>query len=146
MTFEDYLTKTYAIAEEEKEVLDILRSKPLDKITLRAAKSSMQTLIENCIGKAKKILQHYNCTIIPNESRDAIHILADCGAIDEEMKSALFGAIGFRNAMIHDYMSFDNQVLEKILKDRKYDMLYIFLSDECQYSDVIKKRIENYAF
>ena len=41
MIFEDYLTKTYSIAEEEKDILDLLRTKPLDKITLRAAKSSM---------------------------------------------------------------------------------------------------------
>ena len=146
MTFQDYLTKTRLVATEEKEVLDILRSTPLDKITIRAAKNALQVMIENSIGKAKKILQFYHCAIIPNESRDALHILADCEAIDGEMANALHNAIGFRNAMIHDYMSFNNEILVEILISQKYKMIYQFLMDECNYSELIQKRIENYVF
>ncbi len=144
--FHDYLAKTRLIAAEEKDVLDMLRSMPLDKITLRAAKNSLQVMIENSIGKAKKILQFYHCAIIPNESRDALRILADCEAIEDEMANALHNAIGFRNAMIHDYMSFNNDILIEILKNKKYQTIYEFLMDECRYSDLIRKRIENYAF
>ncbi len=144
--FHDYLAKTRLIATEEKDVLDMLRSMPLDKITLRAAKNSLQVMIKNSIGKAKKILQFYHCAIIPNESRDALRILADCEAIEDEMANALHNAIGFRNAMIHDYMSFNNDILIEILKSKKYQTIYEFLIDECRYSDLIRKRIENYAF
>ena len=56
MKFQDYLDKTIEIANEEKVILDELSSKDrLSKIEFRAAKSSLQTLIENSIGKAKKI-------------------------------------------------------------------------------------------
>lgn len=146
MTFQDYLDKTYSIATEEKDILDILQERNLDKITIRAAKSSLQVMIENSIGKAKKILQNFNCAIIPNESRDALRILHDCDAISDEMYNALHGAIGFRNAMIHDYMSFDSKILIDIVKSRKYEMIFSFLADKCEYSELICKRIENYAF
>ncbi len=57
MKFQDYLDKTIEIANEEKMILDELSEKDtLNKIEFRAAKSSLQTLIENSIGKAKKIL------------------------------------------------------------------------------------------
>ncbi|MEA3521916.1 MAG: HepT-like ribonuclease domain-containing protein [Campylobacterota bacterium] len=146
MTFQDYLDKTYTVASEEKEILDFLSNKELDKINIRAAKSSLQVLIENSIGKSKKILQHYNCSIIPNESRDAIKILHDCEAISDEIHSSLHGAIGFRNALIHDYMSFNSAILVDIVKNRSYLELFSFLMDNCQYRDVICKRIENYSF
>jgi len=144
MTFDEYLARSRAIAEEETEILDTIRSYPLDRITTRAAKNSLQVLIENSIGKAKKILQHYDCTIIPHESRDAVQILADCGAIDEEMRAALLSAIGFRNVMIHDYMNFNPEILKRILETRNYEALYRFLIDECRYSETIRKRIANY--
>ena len=131
---------------EEKEVLDILRSRSLDKIVIRAAKSSLQTIIENSIGKAKKILQHYHCAVIPNESRDALRILADCEAIDDDTANALFAAVGFRNAMIHDYMTFNQDILVGILSSQRYDTIIDFLMDRCEYSDLIQRRISNYAF
>jgi len=146
MTFQDYLDATARIAREEKDVLELLRARPFDKITLRAAKSSLQVLIENSIGKARKILQHYHCAVIPHESRDAFRILRDCEAIDEETAEALFSAVGFRNAMIHDYMHFDPKVLETLVQTRRYDAIYAFLTDPCRYSDLVRKRIENYTF
>jgi len=146
MTFQDYLTKTKSIANEEFEILNLLSIGDFDRITIRAAKSSLQVMIENAIGKAKKILQHYNCTIIPNESRDALRILHDCEAINDEIYSSLHSAIGFRNAMIHDYMTFNNEILIDIVKNKKYINIFNFLIDECRYSDLIHKRIQNYSF
>jgi len=146
MIFRDCLAKTRSIASEEKEVLDILSIRPLDKITIRAAKSSLQTIIENSIGKAKKILQHYDCAIIPNESRDALQILADCQEIDDETAQTLFAAVGFRNAMIHDYMTFNDDILIEILTHRKYNPIIDFLMDASEYNDLIQKRISNYTF
>ena len=146
MTFQDYLAKTSLIANEEKEVLDYLAKKEFDKIFIRAAKSSLQVMIENSIGKAKKILQNNNCVIIPNESRDALRILHDCEAINDETYSALHNAIGFKNAMIHDYMTFNENILIDIVQHKKYVLIYDFLTDACQYSDVVHKRIENYSF
>jgi uncharacterized protein YutE (UPF0331/DUF86 family) len=102
-------------------------------------------MIENLIGKSKRILKHYNCPIVPSRSRDSILFLYEVGALDDEEYQALSGAIGFRNSMIHNYMKFDNDVLFKILHEKRYDEIYYFLVKEPNYSDVVIKRIENYT-
>lgn len=103
-------------------------------------------MIENLIGKSKRILKHYNCPIIPQRSKDALNFLFDIGAIEDEEYYSLSSAIGFRNSMIHDYMKFDNNILFKILKDKKYIDIYNFLIDDVNYKQIIITRIENYTF
>ncbi len=147
MNFKDYLIHTIDIANEEKEILDILSDKDiLSPIELRAAKNSLQVMIENLIGKSKRILKYYGCPIIPQRSKDALNFLYDIGAIEDEEYYSLSGAIGFRNSMIHDYMKFDNEVLHKILKEKRYMDVYNFLIDNVDYKQIIITRIENYTF
>jgi len=146
MKFQDYLDKTVEIAYEEKMILDELSSKDkLNKIEFRAAKSSLQTLIENSIGKAKKILKHYDCPIVPTRSKDAIFFLYEIGLIDEERYQALISAIGFRNSMIHDYMKFDKNILIDIVKEKRYLQIYDFLIQKPDYSEILKKRISSFS-
>ena len=143
--FQDYLVKTVEIAEEEKLILDELSDiEVLSKIEFRAAKSSLQTLIENAIGKAKKILKHYNCPITPSRSKDAIIFMYEMGLIDDERFQALNSAIGFRNSMIHDYMKFDKKVLIEIVKEQRYMDIYDFLLEVPTYNETMKKRIETF--
>lgn len=147
MSFKDYLNNTTSIATEEKEILDILSKKDeLSPIEIRAAKNSMQVLVENVIGKAKRILKYYNCPIVPQRSKDAISFLHEAGAIEDKMYKELNGAIGFRNSMIHDYMKFNNEILFLILKEKRYIYLYDFLIQEPNFDEVIIKRIESYTF
>ena len=146
MNFKEYLIETQKVANEEKEILDFLSQKEtLSPIELRAAKNSLQVIIENAIGKLKRILKHYNCPIIPQRSKDALNFLYDVGAIDDELYKSLNGAIGFRNSMIHDYMKFNEEILYKILQTRAYLDIYNFLIDEANYKEVIIQRIENFS-
>ncbi|MDD2558894.1 MAG: DUF86 domain-containing protein, partial [Desulfuromonas sp.] len=113
------------MAETEKEVLDLLHSKAvqtgaLDKIEIRAAWASMQSIIENAIGKARRILKNYDCPLVPTRARDALVIMHDTGLLSDDMYQSLMSAVGFRNAMIHDYMNFDEKVLLGILAQKKY--------------------------
>ena len=147
MTFKDYLINTNKIATEEKDILDELSNKKLlSPIELRAVKQSLQVLIENMIGKSKRILKEYNCPIMPQRSKDAIFFLYEVGAIDDDEYSNLGFAVGFRNSMIHDYMKFNNDILFNILKEKKYLDIYNFLINKPNYSQVIIKRIENFIF
>ena len=146
MKFQEYLQSTIKVANEEKEILDELSQKEeLSKIEIRAAKSSLQTMIENAIGKAKKILKHYNCPMVPTRSKDAFIFMYEIGLIDEERFKALSSAVGFRNSMIHDYMEFNENILKSILKSKKYNEIYEFLIEAPDYSDVLIKRIENFS-
>jgi uncharacterized protein YutE (UPF0331/DUF86 family) len=145
MSFNDYLTNTIKIANEEKEILDILSSKKiLTPIELRAAKNSLQVMIENFIGKTKRILKYYNCPIVPQRSHDALRFVYEVGAIEDELYQSLSSAIGFRNSMIHDYMKFNNDILFQILKEKRYVDIYNFLVENVNYKNVIISRIENY--
>lgn len=147
MDFKDYLIVTIELANEEKRILDFLSDKVvLSDIEIRAAKNSLQVMIENLIGKSKRILKNYDCPIIPQRSKDAITILHEVGALEDEIYSSLSNAIGFRNSMIHDYMKFNIEVLYKILRTKSYHDVYKFLIDEAQYKEIIIKRIENYTF
>lgn len=147
MNFKDYLINTIKIADEEREILDSLSDKPtLSPIELRASKHSLQVLIENMIGKSKRILKEYNCPIVPQRSRDSIIFLHEVGVISDELYYSLSSAIGFRNSMIHDYMKFNNDILYKILKEKKYIDIYNFLVKEPNYNQVVRTRIENYIF
>lgn len=146
MKFQEYLQNTVRLANEEKEILDELASKDkLDKIEIRAAKNSLQTMIENAIGKAKKILKHYNCPMVPTRNKDAFIFMYEIGLIDEERFKSLSMAVGFRNSMIHDYMEFNVDILYSILKDRKYDEVYNFLIETPNYSSNLVRRIENFV-
>lgn len=147
MDFKDYLITTIELANEERKILDFLSAQEiLSDIEIRAAKNSLQVMIENLIGKSKRILKYYDCPIIPQRSKDAINILHEVGAIEDEIYSELNSAIGFRNSMIHDYMKFNIEVLYKILKTKSYMHIYDFLVQDVDYKEVIIKRIENYTF
>jgi uncharacterized protein YutE (UPF0331/DUF86 family) len=143
--FESYLESTRRIAKTEKEILDeIARMDDPGPIGIRAAKSSLQTLIENAIGKSRRILKHYDCPTVPRSGRDAVIFLYETGVIDEETYRELSSAIGFRNAMIHEYMDFDETILLEILRKRRYEKIYEFLMRDVKLDDIRRHRIETY--
>ena len=151
MKFDAYLESTKKTAESEKEILDILcsqlRSEPvLGKIELRAARASLQILIENAIGKARRILKHYNCPLVPGRGRDAFTVMYDAGLLDDDLYQSLMQSVGFRNAMIHDYMNFDEAVLVRIVNEQRYLDIYNFLLEQPDYNSVQRSRIENFSF
>jgi uncharacterized protein YutE (UPF0331/DUF86 family) len=150
VSFEVYLENTVKTAETEKELLDILSEHlraegELSKIEMRAARASLQILIENSIGKARRILKHYNCPLVPSRGRDAFTILYDCGALDDELYRNLMQAVGFRNSMIHDYMNFDEEILLKIVRQQRYLDIYHFLLEKPEYNSVQRARIESFS-
>ena len=153
MKFDAYLESTKKTAESEKEILDILcsqlRSEPvLGKIELRAARASLQILIENAIGKARRILKHYSCPLVPGRGRDrdAFTVMYDAGLLDDDLYQSLMQSVGFRNAMIHDYMNFDEAVLVRIVNEQRYLDIYNFLLEQPDYNSVQRSRIENFSF
>ena len=145
MRFQDYLHKTIDIAKTEKDILDRLSvENELSDIEIRAAKNSLQVLIENSVGKAKKILKHYYCPMTPKSGRDAFSFIYEIGLIDDELYQSLLSAVGFRNALIHDYMNFNDEILLQLLHERGYQAIYNFLVSDVNYSDALIKRIENF--
>ncbi|MFP4333027.1 MAG: type VII toxin-antitoxin system HepT family RNase toxin [Campylobacterales bacterium] len=147
MNFQKCLETTKASTNTERGLLDSLvmkfKDRSADLIDERAAERSLQILSENLIGKLKKILQHYNSPVVPDSGYDAVEILRNIGAISDEDSSFFRKILGFRNALVHDYMNFDREIVKKIILSRDYEKLCDFLVDEVEYSEVIRRRIEN---
>ncbi|MFW6308292.1 MAG: type VII toxin-antitoxin system HepT family RNase toxin [Campylobacterales bacterium] len=147
MNFQKYLETTKASTNTERGLLDSLVMKfkdgSADLIDERAAERSLQILSENLIGKLKKILQHYNSPVVPDSGYDAVEILRNIGAISDEDSSFFRKILGFRNALVHDYMNFDREIVKKIILNGDYRKLCDFLVDEVEYPEVIRRRIEN---
>lgn len=145
MTFQEYLDNTKKIAQEEREILDEMSDKSSwSKIEIRAVKNSMQVIIENSIGKAKRTLKQYNCPIIPQRGSDAFEFMYETGLIDDDTYATMKSAIGLRNAMIHDYMNFNDSILFNVVKGKKYLSIINFLEEDVNYSSVQLSRIENF--
>ncbi|MEA1955620.1 MAG: HepT-like ribonuclease domain-containing protein [Campylobacterota bacterium] len=145
MTFQEYLDKTKEIALEECEILDEMsEKKEWSKVEIRAVKNSMQVIVENSIGKAKRILKKFNCPIVPQKGSDAFEFMYEMGLIEDELYSTMKSAIGLRNAMMHDYMNFNDEILKSVVSLKKYDEIIVFLKSDISYSDVKLKRIENF--
>ena len=150
MTFQSYLDSTMETANAEKEILDELSQQFIDaKITptsYRAAERSLQILTENMIGKFKKILKHYGSPVIPNRAYDALSILVNVGVMSEEDEQFYKKVIGFRNALVHDYMDFDRELVKQIVISKDYLKVYDFLVETPRLSNLTIKRLENYSF
>jgi len=146
---DECLKATKKRAEEEKQVLDTLSSQliskgSLDTIEIRAAKNAMQVLVENCIGKGKQILRHFECPVVPTRSRDVFYFMHEMSLIHKDQFRILVGAVGFRNMLIHDYLEFDDKVLREVLSKKSYLDLVEFLISPVKYSQVQLQRIKTY--
>jgi uncharacterized protein YutE (UPF0331/DUF86 family) len=145
MTFQEYLDRTRLIAHEEEEILDEMSQKDTwNKIEIRAVKNSMQVLVENAIGKAKRILKHFNCPVVPQKGSDAFEFMYDMDLIDDDVFRTMKSAIGLRNAMIHDYMNFDDAILKNVVTSKKYKDVVAFLQSDTKYTSAQLKRVENF--
>jgi uncharacterized protein YutE (UPF0331/DUF86 family) len=145
------LDKTKAVAREERTVLDSLYHQfnlngKLDEMQIRAAERSLQIMIENLIGRCKKVLQHYDSPIIPLSGYDSAEILKNVGFYEEEEFVQIRRFFGFRNAIVHDYMDLDRKVVLRIVAQQEYLFLENFLIRPFEENSVIRKRIENYAY
>ena len=80
----------------------------------------------------------------PKSGRDAFSFMYEIGLIDDERYQSLLSAVGFRNALIHDYMNFNDDILLQLLREKGYQAIYDFLVSEVNYPDALIKRIENF--
>ncbi|ADV46638.1 type VII toxin-antitoxin system HepT family RNase toxin [Nitratifractor salsuginis] len=145
MDFHDYLESCGETAERESRLLEELAgSGELSFLQRRAARSSLQILIENAIGKSRRILKHYNCPTVPKTGRDAASFLYETGVIDDELYRELSAAIGFRNAMIHDYMDFSEELLEEMVHSGRWRVLVDYLKWVPELTEVQVHRIEGF--
>lgn len=95
--------------------------------------STLTPEMKKSISNSYKILKKFNCPIVPQKGSDAFEFIYDMGLIEDELYSTMKSAIGLRNAMIHDYMNFNDDILKNVVHLRKYNEIIIFLKSDIQY-------------
>ena len=95
----------------------------LPPLLYRAAERNLQLLTEACIGIAKQKLKALGL-VVPSESRQAFAKLAAMGA--DHSGTPWNKVIGLRNALVHDYLNLDPQIVTTVVREGHYETLLAF--------------------
>jgi uncharacterized protein YutE (UPF0331/DUF86 family) len=115
MRHEIYQTETAHIAREQGAVLDAARAILAEGRTLNALERNgvlhaLQVLVENAIGKAKRILKAAN-EPVPESAHDAFAALARVEHIAPGELPSWNAVIGLLNRIVRDYMNIDMNIV-----------------------------------
>lgn len=120
-------TSTTLYKQELLELHSILQSRNLSNLEYRAAERSLQVSIEACIGIAK----HWSKLKTKNRSADAyqsFELLSQSGEISLDELKNWRKVIGLRNALVHDYLNIDPEIVRSIIKNAYYEQLFDFIT------------------
>jgi len=108
------------------ELSQLLTQRSLTFHERNSAQRSIQVVVEACIGLSKHTLKQAQKQVLGDAAStvlNALKILHTNAITPAELK----GAIGMRNAIVHDYLNMDWPLLEAVLKQRDYHKLKTFI-------------------
>jgi len=97
---------------------EIISERDLSRYEYKACERLLQTLIEASIGIAKHWCKKLGIPASPN-AYDSFQRLHDKG-IEDASPSFWRSVIGTRNALVHDYLNIDQEVIESLIRDQQY--------------------------
>ncbi len=103
---------------------EISKTRLLGRYEYRAAERSLQVLIEACIGIAKHWSYALNKTA-PADAYSAFENLAQLG-VDEIDIASWRKVIGMRNALVHDYLNIEPEIIRLVIKKKSFQELLDF--------------------
>jgi uncharacterized protein YutE (UPF0331/DUF86 family) len=112
------------IQSELHGLAEIINQRDFNRYEYRAAERILQILIEACIGIAK----HWNYALYktaPADAYSAFEKLSQQG-IDGINDVEWRKIIGMRNALVHDYLNIEPQIIRTLIKDTAYAGLLDF--------------------
>ena len=119
---------------------EIIEQRDLSQYEYRASERTLQVLIEVCIGIAK----HWTYGIskaAPADAYSAFEKLSQQGVQsvnDVEWRKI----IGMRNALVHDYLNIEPEIIRMVIKKATYRALFVFAETGLR---ALKKIYENNA-
>ena len=103
---------------------DIINQRNLTQYEYRASERTLQVLIEACIGIAKHWTYSLNKSA-PADAYAAFEFLSQQGiaGINTVEWRKL---IGMRNALVHDYLNIEPEIIRSLIKNAAYNPLFDF--------------------
>lgn len=138
-----YHEATLSMVRRQKEALDQAHARLQSQDTLSALEwngleHALQILIENAIGKAKHLLRLAGFSPMPVNAYDAFAALNEIGICSESAVDIWAKAIGMRNAIVHDYLNVDRQLIRAVLCEGAYKHVTEFL--ELSFDELLERR------
>lgn len=108
--------------DDAREALDAESAASLhrqsDPLWLPGVKYLLQTAVEACIDVA----QHLCATQgwgPPDDNGDAMRLLGDRGVLSQDLSQRMRMAVGFRNVLVHEYVSVDDAIVIQRVRDHR---------------------------
>lgn len=125
-----YLQEVQAHAEnivsELDELGDLSETENLSNRDFYAVERLLQILTEACVGVAKHWVKLLNKTA-PADAYQAFEMLLGLGMVSHQDLPTWKRIIGMRNALVHDYLNVDRQIVLAVLRQRAYRQLLEFI-------------------
>jgi len=112
------------LKSELQGLTDIIINRDLSRYEYRAAERTLQILIEACIGIAKHWIYALN-NVAPADAYSAFESLSQHG-ISSINKVEWRKIIGMRNALVHDYLNIEPEIIRVIINNASYHALFAF--------------------
>ncbi|MEJ2680867.1 MAG: DUF86 domain-containing protein [Gammaproteobacteria bacterium] len=130
----------YAITEQVEQHIsalnalsDTIKNRPLTFNERSAVERSLQVVVEAAIGCSKHYLKQRGLPV-PAQARVAVERVFEHKGISSVALASMRGAVGMRNAIIHDYLNLDWKIIEPVLIQRTYTLVQ-------QYIDIVSKAL-----
>jgi len=134
-----YEAYVYAVREQVEqhlagldELSAALRQRPLTFNERSAVERSLQVLVEMAIGSSKHLLKALGKPV-PSEARATVERVYELLALTEPANHVMRGAIGMRNAIIHDYLNLDWERVEAVVRRQQYREIGRYVAKVSEY-------------
>lgn len=132
MNYTAYCTALIEQVSVHQQLLDQIRAKSeLGLLERSAAERSLQIMAEAVIGVSKHTNRKLGLPERSDAASSATQLLeqSPCPGIT---KDEIRGAIGMRNAIVHDYLNLDWALIEQVIHNGQYRKLSQFVEHYCK--------------